>query len=92
MQPGTPADPKPSSAILLTPEIICKILSISRRTLRYWVQKKVFPQPLRIGPDGRLLRWHPADVMDYLSRTRGQVGARAVQQQFPNAIGKPVPE
>jgi predicted DNA-binding transcriptional regulator AlpA len=67
--------------------MICAILSISRRTLRYWIQKKAFPEPLRIGPDGRVLRWHPADVVDYLAKTRGRVGAQAVQRQFPNELG-----
>jgi excisionase family DNA binding protein len=57
---------------LFTPQDVCKLLSISRRTLRYWIQKKVLPEPFRIGPDGRLLRWHPADVVDYLVRTHGR--------------------
>ncbi len=65
--------------------MICKILSISRRTLRYWVKKDILPQPLRIGPDGRTLRWHPADLVDYLKRTRGHVGARAALKDFPDS-------
>ena len=32
--------------------------------------------------------WHPADVVDYLARTRGHVGARNAQQQFPTEFGK----
>jgi excisionase family DNA binding protein len=74
--------------VLLTPETICKLLSISRRTLRSWIQKKVFPDPFRIGPDGRLLRWHPADVVNYLARTRGRCATRAVQQQYPAELGQ----
>jgi predicted DNA-binding transcriptional regulator AlpA len=88
MEPRTPPDPKASGTILLTPEMVCKVLSISRRTLRSWIQKKVFPQPLRIGPDGRILRWHPADLVDYLARTRGRVSAAEVQRQFPAELGK----
>ena len=88
MDPRTPSDMKLSGSLLLTPPMICKILSISRRTLRYWIQKGNFPQPLRIGPDGRTLRWHPADVVDYLARTRGHGGARNAQQQFPTEFGK----
>ncbi len=88
MEAHTPPDLKSSGVILLTPQMICKILSISRRTLRYWIQKQAFPQPLRIGPDGRVLRWHPADVVDYLAKTRGRVGAQAAQRQFPAELGK----
>jgi predicted DNA-binding transcriptional regulator AlpA len=83
--------PSPSQAapgILLPPEILCKVLSISRRKLRSWVAKKVFPEPLRIGPDGRILRWHPADVRDYLQSTRGLVAAQAALQGLADEAGK----
>jgi predicted DNA-binding transcriptional regulator AlpA len=69
-----------SPVVLLTPRAICRVLSISRRTLRYWISKNLFPRPLRVGPDGRLLRWHPADLVDYLQRTRGHVGAAAAMK------------
>jgi len=36
--------------VLLSSGQICQVLGISRRTLRCWIQKKQFPQPLRIGP------------------------------------------
>ena len=65
--------------------MICKALSISRRTWRCWVQQHVFPEPLRIGPDGRILHWHPADVLDYLHSTRGKVGAQAALQTLSEA-------
>ncbi len=71
------------------PQAVCKVLSISRRTLRYRIRKNVFPQPLRVGPDGRLLRWHPADLADYLKRTRGHVGAAAALRDLPNASAQP---
>ena len=88
MENRTASVPLTSSSILLTPQMICTVLSISRRTLRYWVRKNLFPQPLRIGPDGRLLRWHPADLADYLKRTRGHVGAQAALQALPNDSSK----
>jgi len=66
MDPRPPSLPQPSAHVLLTPEMICKVLSISRRMLRSWVAQRLFPEPLRLGPDGRLLRWHPGDVLDYL--------------------------
>jgi len=78
------------------PQGICQVLSISRRTLRSWISKNLFPQPLRVGPDGRLLRWHPADLVDYLKRTRGYVGAAAALKEVPHAaaaLGVPaIPE
>jgi predicted DNA-binding transcriptional regulator AlpA len=82
MEQRTRSISQPSSSTLLTPEMICTVLSISRRTLRYWVKKQVFPEPLRIGPDGRLLRWHPADLLAYLQTTRGRVGAQAALQEL----------
>jgi predicted DNA-binding transcriptional regulator AlpA len=67
--------------------MICKILSISRRTLRYWVKKNVLPEPLRLGPDGRNLRWHPADVVEYLKMTSGHAGAHEALSQLPKGSG-----
>jgi predicted DNA-binding transcriptional regulator AlpA len=87
MEHPTSSVPESSAGILLTPRMICKILSISRRTLRYWVKKDILPQPLRLGPDGRTLRWHPADLVDYLKRTRGQTAARAALPGLPHDGG-----
>ena len=78
-----PRPPGPSANVLLTPQVLCKLLSISRRTLRYWIQKKVLPEPMRIGPDGRLVRGHPADVIDYLQRTRGRVATEKALKDLP---------
>ena len=38
---------------------------------------------MRLGPDGRLLRWHPADVIDYLQRTRGRVATEKALKELP---------
>jgi hypothetical protein len=51
------------------------------------VRKDILPQPLRLGPDGRTLRWHPTDLVEYLTRTRGQAAARAALQEFANDGG-----
>ena len=83
--------PQLSCSVLLTPEMICKALSISRRTLRSWVNQQVFPEPLRIGPDGRILRWHPAEVLDYLRTTCGHVGAQARLQELSDAAREQEP-
>jgi len=66
---------------------VCKLLAISRRTLRYWIEKKIFPEPMRIGPDGRVLRWHPADVIDYLQQTRGHVATEKALRELPEQRG-----
>jgi hypothetical protein len=54
MENRTNSVPEPSTGILPASRMICKILSISRRTLRYWVNKDLLPQPLRLGPDAAL--------------------------------------
>jgi predicted DNA-binding transcriptional regulator AlpA len=87
MEKRTSSVPEPSAGILLTPRMICKLLSISRQTLRYWVNQGMLPQPLRLGPDGRTLPWHPADLVDYLKRTRGQAAARAALPGLPHDGG-----
>jgi hypothetical protein len=51
------------------------------------VKKGILSQPLRLRPDRRTLRRHPADLVDYLKRTRGQVTARAALHEFPNDGG-----
>jgi hypothetical protein len=82
--------PVSSGNILLTPDVIYRVLSISRRTLRYWISKDLFPEPLRIGPKGRLQRWHPDDLLEYLKRTRGRVQAEAALKELGDqAGGKP---
>ena len=50
---------------LLTKADLSKILSVSPRTINYWVQQGRFPKPLRINGD-RLARWRPADIDDWL--------------------------
>jgi predicted DNA-binding transcriptional regulator AlpA len=82
MEP-TSRSPGPAATSLWTPQIVCKLLAISRRTLRHWIAKKVFPEPMRIGPDGRVLRWHPADVIDYLQYTRGRVATEKALREVP---------
>ncbi len=74
-------NPKPNPNILFTPRMLCKLLSISRRTLRYWVEKGLLPEPLRLGPDGRTLRWHSGDVVDCLRRTGRAGSANQGEQQ-----------
>jgi predicted DNA-binding transcriptional regulator AlpA len=77
-----------SGSILLTPQVICRVLSISRRTLRNWISKKLFPEPLRIGHGGRLLRWHVDDLVDYLKATRGHPSAEAVLSEITKPAGE----
>src|SRR5262249_3787611 len=87
MENRTNSVPEPASNTLLPHRTIPKVLSISRRTLRYSVKKDIMPQPLRLGPDGRTLRWHPADLVAYFKRTRGRAVARATLHEFANDDG-----
>jgi excisionase family DNA binding protein len=77
---NTPANPaaRKDSFVFLTPEAVCKLLSISRRTLRRWIQSGLIQAPLRLGADGRLLRWHPADLVDSLRRLKRSSEDQAV--------------
>ncbi len=48
---------------LLTPDDMCQLLGISRRTLLRWISSGRVPAPIRVGSEGRpLLRW-PAEVI-----------------------------
>ncbi len=48
---------------LLTCEQVCAELGCSARTLREWISKKRFPEPLRIGK--RCSRWRRSDVEQF---------------------------
>ena len=86
MDPRTTPPGHPSAIVLWTPQMVCKILSISRRTLRSWVKDNILPPPLRLGK-GRILRWQPADVVDFLTKTRGHVGAGAMIKELSEGAG-----
>jgi excisionase family DNA binding protein len=58
-------DPQ-TTRVFMTADELCQILSISRRTLSHWVSKGLLPSPLRLGPDGRTLRWHMEQVVEFL--------------------------
>ena len=48
-----------------------------------------FAVPLLLLLAGRLLRWHPGDVLDYLQTTRGRVAAQAMMQELAVDAGQP---
>ena len=54
----------------LSPRYLCRILGISRRTLRRWIAQKFVPPPLRLGPDKQTLRWRPREIMEFLELAR----------------------
>jgi predicted DNA-binding transcriptional regulator AlpA len=51
---------------LLDAKRVAELLGISKRTLRNWVRRGFFPQPVRLGPTGRVLRWPPTVLVRYL--------------------------
>jgi excisionase family DNA binding protein len=60
------------ASVFWTADDLCELLSISRRTVRYWVSKGMLPPPWHLGPDGRTLRWHRKEVMESLIEARGR--------------------
>ena len=59
-----------SDGSLLTPQRVAELFGISRRTLYNWVQRGLFPQPLRLGPGGRTLSWTPSQIANQFKATR----------------------
>jgi predicted DNA-binding transcriptional regulator AlpA len=51
---------------LLAPRYLCRVLGISRRTLRRWVENNYLPAPIRLGPHGQTLRWRPREIIEFL--------------------------
>jgi predicted DNA-binding transcriptional regulator AlpA len=87
MEASPTPPPKLNPNMLLTPRAMCQFLSISRRTLRLWVQKGILPPPLRLGPDGRTLRWHPGHVVDFLQQARVNAAQRTRRAAPPGSCG-----
>jgi excisionase family DNA binding protein len=73
---------------LLTPKRVAELLGISRRTLYNWVQRGLFPAPMRLGPNGRTLRWTPTQIINHLKTTHA---ARAAPSSPGDGAGLPVP-
>jgi predicted DNA-binding transcriptional regulator AlpA len=72
---------------LLDAKRVAQLLGISTRTLRNWVRRGFFPQPVRLGPTGRLLRWPPTELVRYL-KARAEGGGRPE----PRAPAVPAPD
>jgi predicted DNA-binding transcriptional regulator AlpA len=65
-------DEQHAATVFLTADNLCQLLSVSRRTLRYWASKGLLPAPLRLGPSGRTLRWHIEEVLAFLRQSHLQ--------------------
>jgi predicted DNA-binding transcriptional regulator AlpA len=83
-----------AAPVFMTADNLCQLLSVSRRTLRYWASKGFLPPPLRLGPNGRTLRWHIEEVLAFLRHIHRQshAGREAAtdgndERQDPTAIG-----
>jgi predicted DNA-binding transcriptional regulator AlpA len=66
MEKSSPVSETVSKDQLIPPRQLCQALGISRRTLRRWVESKLFPAPIRLGPHGQTLRWAPSEVVGFL--------------------------
>ncbi len=47
---------------LLTARDVGKLLSLTSRSVRDLSRRKLLPSPLRLGVNGRCLRWRESDV------------------------------
>jgi predicted DNA-binding transcriptional regulator AlpA len=52
---------------LLTRNDVLRLFSISRHTLTYWMERRDFPQPLKLS--AATWRWQKRAVRDWLQRT-----------------------
>lgn len=54
---------------LLTREQVLEMLQIkATKTLMKWIAAGGFPEPIRCGPTGRVLRWRREQVDQYLNQ------------------------
>ena len=64
---------------LLTKGDVCRAISISPRTLDYWIKAGKFPQPIRVNGQ-RLARWRPSDLDEWIDgQPRAKCAARKVE-------------
>jgi predicted DNA-binding transcriptional regulator AlpA len=69
---------------LIAPHNLCRVLGISRRTLRRWVESKLLPPPMRLGPHGQTLRWRPREIISFLE-TASEVGLVKTEPEVSNS-------
>jgi excisionase family DNA binding protein len=65
-KPNQAVESVPGSAFM-APRHLCRLLGISRRTLRRWVATKLLPAPMRLGRHGQTLRWRHREIFDFLA-------------------------
>jgi predicted DNA-binding transcriptional regulator AlpA len=75
-----------SDGSLLSPKRVAELFGISRRTLYSWVQRGLFPQPLRLGPSGRTLRWTPTQIANHFKGTRDATTAGPIKSPDPPTL------
>jgi predicted DNA-binding transcriptional regulator AlpA len=54
---------------MLTAKDVCRILAITRRTLRKWILSNLFPKPIQIR---RLQRWEQRELELWKEAHRGR--------------------
>jgi predicted DNA-binding transcriptional regulator AlpA len=72
----TPEDPAVTVATplpdLITAEEIAEMFGVHIVTIRRWTASGWLPQPLRLGPAGRWLRWRRETITKFLRETEGR--------------------
>lgn len=69
---------------LIAPRYLCRVLGISRRTLRRWIESKLLLSPMRLGPHGQTLRWRPREIIEFLD-TAMEMGLVKTKSEVPNS-------
>jgi predicted DNA-binding transcriptional regulator AlpA len=58
-----PARPRKVRPALMSPKEVCRLFSITNRTVYRWVREDIFPQP--IGVTRAFVRWRRKDVVGF---------------------------
>ncbi len=62
----TTANSTPGSAAFSTFRDVCRLTTLSRRTVYRYLARKIFPEPRRL-PGGKLI-WRTQEVQDWMDR------------------------
>lgn len=70
----------------ITKEKAAEILTVSLRTINYWIADGTLPSPVSIG---RRVYWHPENFYAWLDRRLGAVSEPDVAAKASPARGRP---
>jgi prophage regulatory protein len=62
-----PAEPEPDGPLLTMRDVI-KMTSVSKSSIKRWINDKDFPRPIKLSP--RRIAWHKKDVVAWIEQRR----------------------